>query len=386
MNENHFNFDDPTLSDAEKYQSLLVFVNGCANLIRNSALALRTYQEFLEDETGQSQAARDFLEKSQRLADNLRDGAEFILERAADTSDQERIDLNPIVKSVAERARKIMTSPLEVNLDAGKKVMVNANVYQLQDAFFDAVTLVANAAEKLGQGTILSVKRISLTANQLGLMGSNCDEGDFVAVNVKIASMANDSQMVASHQLVDNARRDDLLEQLVFWTGTAMLHNGETITDPENPTRNISFLFPQTQELIDIQESGDEWKGHETILLVDDEDMIWDVIIDMLSELGYLVILAENGQEAIDIYKGNPGGIDLVLMDMVMPVMNAREAFPLLKEIDPKVKVLLSSGFVSQEDAKDVLEAGAKGFLRKPYRLAELAKAIRNILDNKPQR
>jgi hypothetical protein len=109
MNENHFNFDDPTLSDAEKYQSLLVFVNGCANLIRNSALALRTYQEFLEDETGQSQAARDFLEKSQRLADNLRDDAEFILERAADTSDQERIDLNPIVKSVAERARKIMT-------------------------------------------------------------------------------------------------------------------------------------------------------------------------------------------------------------------------------------------------------------------------------------
>jgi CheY-like chemotaxis protein len=203
--------------------------------------------------------------------------------------------------------------------------MVNANVYQLQDAFFDAVTLVANAAEKLGQGTILSVKRISLTANQLGLMGSNCDEGDFVAVNVKIASMANDSQMVASHQLVDNARRDDLLEQLVFWTGTAMLHNGETITDPENPTRNISFLFPQTQELIDIQESGDEWKGHETILLVDDEDMIWDVIIDMLSELDTWSSLPRNGQEAIDIYKGNPGGIDLVLMDMVMPVMNARK-------------------------------------------------------------
>ncbi|NMA46261.1 MAG: response regulator, partial [Lentisphaerae bacterium] len=119
----------------------------------------------------------------------------------------------------------------------------------------------------------------------------------------------------------------------------------------------------------------------ETILLVDDEEMIWDVISDMLSTLGYKVILAENGREAVEIYQNNPGEVDLILLDMIMPEMNAREAFFLLKKIDPEVKVLLSSGYVSEEDAQDVLNAGAQGFLRKPYRMADLAGKIRGILD-----
>ena len=108
---------------------------------------------------------------------------------------------------------------------------------------------------------------------------------------------------------------------------------------------------------------------------------VWDVISSMLIELGYTVILAENGRDAVEIYENNPHAIDLVLMDMIMPEMNAREAFHLLKKIDPNVKVLLSSGYVSEEDAKDVLDAGALGFLRKPYRMSDLAKAIRNIFD-----
>jgi CheY-like chemotaxis protein len=119
--------------------------------------------------------------------------------------------------------------------------------------------------------------------------------------------------------------------------------------------------------------------GKETILLVDDEDMIWDVIIDMLQELGYTVILAANGREAIEIYRANPGQIDLVLLDMVMPEMDGYAAFFELKKIDPKVRVLLSSGYVSEEEARSVLDAGAAGFLRKPYRMVDLARRVRSI-------
>ena len=126
-------------------------------------------------------------------------------------------------------------------------------------------------------------------------------------------------------------------------------------------------------------------RGTETILLVDDEDMIWDLVIDMLMQLGYTVLLAGNGREAVETYRGNPGGIDLVIMDMVMPEMNGREAFERLKACDPEVRVLLSSGYVSEKDAHYVMEAGALGFLRKPYHLRELAREVRRILDGEPR-
>jgi CheY-like chemotaxis protein len=121
--------------------------------------------------------------------------------------------------------------------------------------------------------------------------------------------------------------------------------------------------------------------GSETILLVDDEDMIWDVIIDMLQELGYSVVLAGNGLEALEVYRENPGSIDLVILDMVMPELDGHRAFFKLREIDPKTKVLLSSGYVSEDDVQDVLTAGAAGFLRKPYRMVDLARKVRSILD-----
>jgi len=121
--------------------------------------------------------------------------------------------------------------------------------------------------------------------------------------------------------------------------------------------------------------------GTETILLVDDEDMIWDVIIDMLQELGYSVVLAENGRDAVEIYRANPGQIDLVLLDMVMPEVDGHQAFFMLQEIDPDVCVLLSSGYVSEDDAREVLDAGAQGFLQKPYKMVDLARKMRQIFE-----
>ena len=130
-----------------------------------------------------------------------------------------------------------------------------------------------------------------------------------------------------------------------------------------------------------ISDRLEQFRGTETILIVDDHETIWDFLIEALQALGYSVLLAENGKEAVDIYKGNPGAIDLVLLDMVMPVMNAHEAFPLLKEADPNVRVLLASGYVEEEDVQDLLSNGAISFMRKPYLLKDLARRIRDILD-----
>ena len=123
--------------------------------------------------------------------------------------------------------------------------------------------------------------------------------------------------------------------------------------------------------------------GTETILIVDDQETVWDFLIEALQKLGYSVVLAENGLDAVEIYENNPGQIDLVLLDMIMPKQGGHTTFHKLKEIDPNVSVLLSSGFVSMEDVDDLLTSGAAGFLPKPHRIRDMAAKIRSILDAK---
>ena len=128
---------------------------------------------------------------------------------------------------------------------------------------------------------------------------------------------------------------------------------------------------------------GDLPQGNETILIVDDQETIWDFLIEALQMLGYSVLLAENGSDAVDIYEANPGAIDLVLMDMIMPKLGGSQAFVKIREIDPEAKILLSSGFVNEEDIQHLLKQGACGFLSKPHRLPVVVKAIREALDGK---
>ncbi len=121
--------------------------------------------------------------------------------------------------------------------------------------------------------------------------------------------------------------------------------------------------------------------GDETILIVDDHETIWDFLIEALQKLGYSVLLAENGLDAVEIYEENPDQIDLVLLDMIMPKAGGHQTFYKIRAIDPEAKILLSSGFVSEAEVHDLLQQGACGFLPKPHRLPAVARAIRDVLD-----
>jgi len=122
--------------------------------------------------------------------------------------------------------------------------------------------------------------------------------------------------------------------------------------------------------------------GSETILLVDDEDIIIDVARDMLEILGYRVIVAQNGQDAIDIYARQKEGIDMVIQDMVMPGLNGADVFRALKMINPAVKVIFLSGY--SENMIDLEEAqyGDVHFLQKPVLPSNILKKVREVLDN----
>jgi len=121
--------------------------------------------------------------------------------------------------------------------------------------------------------------------------------------------------------------------------------------------------------------------GTETILLVDDEEIIVEIADQILKRLGYTVIRADSGNEAIEIFRKKRNQIDLVILDMIMPGLSGREVFDRLKEIQPAVKVLLSSGYSVNGQAKVILEHGSQGFIQKPLHLAELSRKLREILD-----
>ena len=123
--------------------------------------------------------------------------------------------------------------------------------------------------------------------------------------------------------------------------------------------------------------------GTGTILLIDDEEMIIKVGQELLQELGYEVLSARSGREAIELYQRNPDKIDLVIMDMIMPGMGGGETFDRLKRINRNIKVLLSSGYSINGQASKILERGCDGFIQKPFNLIQLSDKIRGIIVKK---
>jgi len=123
--------------------------------------------------------------------------------------------------------------------------------------------------------------------------------------------------------------------------------------------------------------------GKGTILMVDDEEIIIDVSIEMLQKLGYKVLKALSGKEAISEYQANSAKIDLVILDLIMPKISGGEVYDKLKEINPQVKVLLSSGYSVDGQATEILKRGCNGFIQKPFNMGDLSRKVNEILDSK---
>ncbi len=120
--------------------------------------------------------------------------------------------------------------------------------------------------------------------------------------------------------------------------------------------------------------------GQGTILLVDDEQAVRESTTKLLSKLGYDVVEAVNGEEAVAIYSKNPTRFSLVLLDMAMPVMGGAEAFSRLKQIDPEVCVLIFSGFSADDKIDCLISQGATDFLQKPFQAHVLAETVAKAL------
>ena len=123
-------------------------------------------------------------------------------------------------------------------------------------------------------------------------------------------------------------------------------------------------------------------RGTETILLVEDEKTVLDLNRELLETMGYTVHATGSGSEAVAIYMEKRSMIDLVILDMVMPGISGSRTFDLLREINPEVKVLLSSGYSLNGEAHHIMERGCNGFLQKPFQIEQLSQKVREILES----
>lgn len=122
-------------------------------------------------------------------------------------------------------------------------------------------------------------------------------------------------------------------------------------------------------------------EGHERILVVDDEEAVRTIVQRSLEHLGYEVVVARNGIEALESFAVDPGSFKLVIIDMIMPNMAGDELFEQLRTIHEEVPVLIASGYSSDKRTRSILERGGLGFIQKPFAVEELAREVRRCLD-----
>jgi CheY-like chemotaxis protein len=153
---------------------------------------------------------------------------------------------------------------------------------------------------------------------------------------------------------------------------------------PETGTK-VELLIPATPH-VGMNDFVHEDKvasqnGTETILLVDDEEVIRRMSKRMLERYGYQIIVAKNGLDALEIYKNAPDQIDLVILDMIMPKLDGRKTLMQLKQFDSEVKALLFSGNITDDALEVCMAEGFLGFIPKPFETDEMLTTVRQVLD-----
>ena len=162
-------------------------------------------------------------------------------------------------------------------------------------------------------------------------------------------------------------------------------NHGGFITVYSEVSHGTAFhvYLPASEKEVEAERkpAGGILQGRETVLLVDDEQTIVEVMEKALSLTGYRVLVARGGEQAIEVFKKNQDRIDVVILDMIMPGMGGGKVFDALRAIHPGVKVILSSGYSIDREASQILTRGCEGFIQKPFGIKELSQKIREIMD-----
>jgi len=305
-------------------------------------------------------------------------------------------DLNDLIKKSSEmfgRTKKEITIlseyqddiwTVEVDRDQIEQVLLNlyVNAWQAMSKRSDATTDRTDSMK-------LYVKTENVALDESSAKPFNVNPGDYVMISVTDTGVGMDEitrQKIFDPFFTDKDMGGGAGLGLASVYGIIRNHNGIIDVHSEKgqgTTFNIYLPASEKEAAKEMELPEEILKGTETILLVDDEDMIIDVGEQMLRIMGYTVLLARGGKEAVEIVSKTHNSLfspDLVILDVFMPDMRGGDTYDNLKEINPNIKVLLSSGHSINGQATEILERGCNGFIQKPFDIKELSHRIREVL------
>ena len=386
------------LRQAQKLEAIGTLAGGIAHDFNNILAAILGYTSFVKSTLLEQDQRRSDLEVIER---SVRQGAELTSQlltfASGGSSEVKRVDLNTIAEDVVQLLSRtvdksiVIRSELQANLD-----WVEGDRSQLQQMLLN---LCLNACEAMPNGGLLTIqtKKVEVGAER-AVLDLGKEPGEYVLLSV------NDTGRGMSHETLArifepffSTKKDELGTKhsglgLAIVFGIVNGHKGFINAESEldRGTTFHVWLPVKTAEVAGVE--ADHYKvadvtaegGTETILVVDDEGPIRELICRVLERVGYQVMAAVNGIEALQLFRAFSEQIDLIVLDMVMPGLSGRQVFEEMCKIDPGVQVLVTSGFSEQGQVQELLAHGAREFVHKPFDLSDLLRKVRIALDASP--
>lgn len=295
------------------------------------------------------------------------------------------VDLNEVLRKASNmfcRSRKsfvihqILDEALwPVEADRGQVEQVLLNLY-------------LNASHAMPGGGDIYVQSQNIALESVRARPLNLMPGSYVQMSITDKGTGMDEETLQRiFEPFFTTKKAGLGTGLGLASAYAIIKNhGGAIDVKSKPAVGTTFYLylPATDKSICEQQTVIEpvHRGAETILLVDDEDIILETGGEILKALGYRVLLAKDPHQSLDLYHRNLSDIDAVVLDLVMPGKGGGEVFDALRSMNPRVKVLLSSGYSLDGEASTILERGCDGFIQKPFTVEKLSRKLREILDS----
>jgi len=293
------------------------------------------------------------------------------------------LDLNQIVKESAEtfrRTRKEITIERELEDDL---FSIAADQGQIEQVLLN---LYVNASDAMPGGGKLFLKTKNETHVNIKGDRYNPKPGNYVQLTVSDTGIGMDKATLERifdpfFTTKEMGRGTGLGLASVY--GIIKNHDGYIDVESEKGSGTTFTIFlPASEKGVEDHAEADARliKGSGTLLIVDDEELVLEVGVNMLERLGYNVLKANNGAEAVEIFEANKDKIKMVILDIIMPGMGGGVVYDKIKAINPAVKVLLSSGYSVDGMAIELLERGCDGFMQKPFTIEQLSGKIQQIM------
>jgi len=376
------------IQQAQKMEAIGSMAGGVAHDVNNILMGIQGYVSLMLLETTPSNKNYEKLKAIEAQINSGSNLTEQLLDCArGGRFDPKTIELNDFLERTALSFSQIFKDIHIAEKFSTYVWAVEADTAQLDQAFQN---IFANAARLLNrQGSmLLRTDNIMLDHSHVSMHGIK--SGPYVRISLTVPGVnideAEKNQLFSpSVVLKDNGQKGGM--GLASAYGIIKGHGGIIDVVNDHSVGTVFHVYipasSRTPHKKKHETSATKTRtGNEKILLVDDEKVITDVTGAMLSALGYEVIVAFDGEEAVAIYQEQGKNIDLVIMDVVMPGMGGGEAIDLIREINPSVKVILCSGYSMSGAVKAIMDKGVHTFLKKPFKMDDFSHKIREVLES----